>query len=603
MSKQTFKTQPDRVKALRGQFAALGINGFIVPLTDEHMSEYVGAYAGRLAWLTGFGGSAGSAAVLDDCAAIFIDGRYTIQVAQEVDPAVFSHQHTDSTTMQRWLASVVKPGMIIGYDPELATTDWVEATKTQLAARRASLKALDANPIDAVWTDRPAEPLAPASVHSAALAGESSADKCSRIAAELQDQGVEACVISALDSIAWTFNIRGSDVVHTPVVHSFATVRADGTATLFVHPDKVTDDVRSHLGNHVALRPRTDFYTALAELGGAGKRILFDASTNNAKIRQTLSATGAELVSGRDPAVLMKAVKNAAEVSGARSAHVRDGAAICDFLAWFDREAPKGHLTEQSAAAALWQARERTGCVKDSSFDTISGSGPNGAIVHYRVSDETNRRIDAGDVYLVDSGGQYTDGTTDITRTVSAGPIAAALADEVRDRFTRVLKGHIALATTRFPKGTSGMALDSIARKPLWDAGLDYAHGTGHGVGSYLAVHEGPQRIAKFGTSVPLEVGMILSNEPGYYRTGAYGIRIENLILVSEMGQTGDDQAMLGFETLTLAPIDHRMIDKSLLSSAELDWLNAYHARVRAALAPYVAPETKGWLESMTAAL
>jgi Xaa-Pro aminopeptidase len=594
-------THKDRIDALRAQLGNQKLNGFVVPLTDEHMSEYVGAYAQRLAWLTGFEGSAGSAAVLADKAAIFTDGRYTLQVRDQVDGNLYSYQSVPETNVGDWLAGQVKAGDRIGYDPWLHTKGWVEATRKALADKGAELVAIAENPIDRVWRDRPApsgERLVP---HGDDLAGQSSAAKRRDVAKFLTDKKADAGVVAALDSIAWLFNMRGRDVSRTPVGLAFAIVHADGKADLFVDEGKVDATLEAHLGPDVTIRPHGDFADALEALGGT---VLADPQTCVAAIFEALKAGGSKIVEARDPCILPKAKKNAVEIEGTRSAHVRDGAALTRFLHWFAQEAPKGGLDEMTVADRLEGFRRETNMLQDLSFDTISGAGPNGAIVHYRVSPETNRKIEPDSLFLIDSGAQYVDGTTDVTRTLVVGTPTA----EMRDRFTRVLKGHIAVATAVFPKGTRGVQLDTLARAPLWEVGLDYAHGTGHGVGSFLAVHEGPQRIAQPGSSQsggdePLAEGMILSDEPGYYKTGEYGIRVENLILTVKKDVPGAEKEMLGFETLTLAPIELALVDVDMLSAKERAWLNDYHARVRAELAPLLPDDVQGWLVEATRAI
>jgi Xaa-Pro aminopeptidase len=472
----------------------------------------------------------------------------------------------------------------------------------------AELVPVAANPVDAVWDDQPEPSGALALVHHEALAGRSSADKRSEVAEWLRREKLDAAVISALDSVAWLLNVRGSDVERTPVALSYVIAHADGTAEWFIAPGKVPAEVAAHLGNAVRVRPRDGFTHALGEL--SGQRVAVDPDRSVAAIFTALEAAGAEAVRLPDPVVLPKAVKNQAEQAGHRAAQARDGAAVARFLHWLSVEGPKGEVDELSAAARLQQFRADSGDLRDLSFDTISGAGPNGAVVHYRVSEETNRRLEPGSVYLVDSGGQYPDGTTDITRTVWIGAKdgVGEPPAEVKDRFTRVLQGHICLATQTFPQGTAGSQLDTLARQFLWQAGLDYAHGTGHGVGAFLAVHEGPQRIAKArggqaGTEQELLAGMILSNEPGYYKTGEYGIRIENLVLVEKRTIAGGEGDWLGFETLTLAPIDRTLVDRALLSAADKAWWNAYHARVREVLAPQLEGAALAWLEQVCAPL
>ena len=592
------QTHEARLDALRKELARQGLDGFVIPLSDEHLSEYVGAYAQRLAWLTGFGGSAGTAAVLKDKAAIFVDGRYTLQVRDQVDGKLYEYKSVPEDSLGAWLAANVEKGARVGFDPWLHTRGWAKSVAKALEEAGAELVAVETNPIDAVWQDQPAPSAAPAFVQEEELAGRSSAEKRGEVGEWLKAKQLDAAVISALDSVAWLLNIRGADVDRTPVALSYVIAHADGTADWFIAPKKVPAEVAAQLGNAVRIRPRDEFTAALGEL--EGKRVAADPERAVAAIFSALEAAGATPVALTDPVVLPKAIKNAAEQAGHRAAQARDGAAVARFLHWLSIEVPKGKLDEIAAAERLHEFRKATGDLRDLSFDTISGAGPNGAIVHYRVSEETNRKLEPNSVYLVDSGGQYPDGTTDITRTVWIGPEEAPA--EVRDRYTRVLKGHIRLATQTFPQGTIGSQLDTLARQYLWEAGVDYAHGTGHGVGSFLAVHEGPQRIAKprggqAGTEQELLAGMILSNEPGYYKTGGYGIRIENLVLVEEREIDGAEGEWLGFETLTLAPIDEALLDRSLLSEADIAWWNAYHARVREVLAPQLEGGALGWLE------
>ena len=584
-----------RLQALREQLKADRLDGFVVPLTDEHMSEYVGSYAQRLAWLTGFQGSAGSAVVLPQEAAIFVDGRYTLQVRDQVDGRHWSYQSVPETSVASWLKAHAPDGGRIGYDPWLHTKDWVSKAREALAEKGAELVAVGRNPIDSVWSDKPEPSKARLVAHPDAFAGKSSAAKRQEMADWLREQKADAAVLSALDSIAWTFNVRGQDVEHTPVALSFALVNEDGTADLFVASEKIGEDVRQHLGNGVRVHERRDFEPFLRSL--AGKTVVADPERAVAAIFEALEGAGAKIVQKRDPAVLPKAIKNQAEIDGHRAAQARDGAALTRFLHWISVEAPKGNVDELGAVEKLQQFRQACGDLRDTSFDTISGAGPNGAIVHYRVSEETNRKLEMDSLYLVDSGGQYPDGTTDVTRTVPVGEPS----QEMRDRFTRVLKGHIAVATALFPAGTRGTQLDTLARQYLWQAGLDYAHGTGHGVGAYLAVHEGPQRISPAGSSQaggdePLQAGMFLSNEPGYYKTGEYGIRIENLVLVVPVEIDGAEKKMLGFETLTFAPIERRLIDVALLSAEERAWVDSYHARVVEIVGPQLDGEVKNWL-------
>ena len=593
-------THADRLTALRDQLKRDRLDGFVVPLTDEHMSEYVGGYAQRLAWLTGFQGSAGTAAVLPEAAAIFTDGRYTLQVRQQVDGDYWAYVGVPQMSVAGWLADHAAQGARIGYDPWLHTRAWVQEAGKALAERGATLVPVDTNPVDAVWPDRPTPSNATLAVQSDDQAGQSSAQKRAAIADWLTARKADAVVLTALDSIAWAFNIRGQDVDHTPVALAYTIVQADGTADLFIAPEKLTDAVRQHLGNAIRIHDRAGFADALA--GYAGKRVAADPERAVAAIFDALDAGGATVLAQRDPVVLAKALKNPVEIAGHRAASARDGAALARFLRWVEAEAPKGGQTELSCAAKLLAFREASGVLLDTSFDTISATGAHGASPHYRVDEQSNAPLELGQLYLVDSGGQYRDGTTDVTRVLPIG----APTPEMRDRFTRVLKGHIALATAIFPHGTNGGQLDGFARRPLWEVGLDYAHGTGHGVGAYLSVHEGPQRIATpnypgGGPSEPLRAGMIISNEPGYYKAGEYGIRIENLILVEDREVDGAEAPMLGFETLTFCPIERSLIVPALLNDAERDWLDAYHARVLAVLGPQMAGDELAWLAAKCA--
>ena len=602
------QTHEARLDALRKELKDRGLDGFVVPISDEHMSEYVGDYAQRLAWLTGFGGSAGSAAVLADTAAIFIDGRYTVQVREQVEERLFSYQPTPATDAIKWLAANAKQGARIGYDAWLHTKSWVDRATRALSDKGITLVAVDGNPIDSVWSDQPEPSAAMAVPHDDALAGRTSAEKRAEIADWLKTEGLDAAVVSALDSVAWLLNIRGADVSHTPVALSYLLAHADGTAELFIAPEKVSAELTQHLGNAVRIRDRADFVPALGDL--SGKKVLADPDFAVAGIAQALSAGGATPIMRRDPTILAKAIKNPAEQQGHRDAQARDGAAMVRFLHWLEGEAPKGTVDELGAAAKLAAFRAETGVLRDQSFDTISAAAGHAALPHYKVDEDSNIPIPPGSIFLCDSGGQYADGTTDITRTVwigsadgSVGPSA-----EMRDRNTRVLKGHIALATAVFPDGTNGGQLDGLARQHLWAAGVDYAHGTGHGVGSFLAVHEGPQRIAKptggqAGTSEPLREGMILSNEPGYYKPGAFGIRIENLVLIEARQIEGAEGDWLGFETLTYVPLDRTLIDVAMLTAPERQWVDNYHSDVRTLLAPQLEGDALAWLERECAPL
>ncbi|MBO9712301.1 aminopeptidase P family protein [Sphingomonas sp.] len=590
----------DRLAALRDQLKRERLDGFVVPLTDEHMSEYVGAYAQRLAWLTGFKGSAGTAVVLPQEAAIFTDGRYTLQVRQQVSADDWDYVSVPATSVAGWLGGHAPDGGRIGYDPWLHTRAWVEEARKALTEKGAELVPVDTNPIDAVWPDKPAPSDATLAVQDDANAGKTSAAKRAEIADWLHERKADAVVLAALDSIAWAFNIRGTDVLHTPVALAYAVVNADGTADLFVAPEKVTDEVRQHLGNAIRIHDRNAFAPALKQF--AGKRVAADPASSVSAIFDALDAGGAKILSLRDPVLLAKAVKNASEIAGHKAAQARDGAALSRFLRWFEGAAPQGGLDELMLEDKLEGFRRETGVLKDLSFSTISATGPHGAIPHYKATPESNLPVELGQLYLVDSGGQYADGTTDVTRVMPVGAPTA----EMKDRFTRVLKGHIAIATAIFPDGTTGAQLDGFARRPLWEVGLDYAHGTGHGVGSYLSVHEGPQRIAQpfypGGQALePLRAGMFLSNEPGYYKAGDFGIRIENLVLVVEKAIEGAEQTMLAFETLTFAPIERTLIEPALLSPQEREWLDAYHAQVLAIVGPQLSGDDIEWLKAKCA--
>jgi len=595
---QSFEDQADaskgaaRVAALRIEMRRLGLDGFIVPRADRHQNEYVPSSEERLAWLSGFTGSAGVAIVLRDRAAIFVDGRYALAVRDQVDLAIFEPLGLAAPGPAKWLEANLRKGARFGYDPWLHTPDQVERLKKALQSVGGELIAVEPNPIDSLWTDRPAQSLGKISLHPHKHAGEAAAQKFSRVAPLLA--GEDALVVSDPHSVAWLFNIRGADVSHTPLPLAFALILKTGKARLYVDARKLDEALRAKLGLLADLREPQHLERDLDDLGRRGKRVMFDAATAPEKLAGIVREAGGVCAVATDPIALMKARKNAAELAGARAAHIRDGAAFARFLHWFAQNAPKGKLTEIDAAKALETFRRETGKLKDVSFPSIAAAGPNAAIPHYRVTVRTNARIAKG-IFLIDSGAQYADGTTDITRTLAVGRPSA----QMRDRFTRVLKGHIAIARAVFPKGTSGAQIDALARLPLWRAGLDFDHGTGHGVGSYLSVHEGPQRISKLG-STPLEPGMILSDEPGYYYAGHWGIRIENLVVVEPRAIVGAEREMYGFETLTLAPIDLSLIDAKLLDTEEIAWLNAYHARVRKALSPLVEPAVRRWLAAAT---
>ena len=588
---------PRRLDALRAELRRRALSGFVVPRSDEHQGEYVPPSAQRLAWLTGFTGSAGMAVVLLDHAAIFVDGRYTLQVRAEVDCGRFAPLHLVDQPPAGWVGEVLNRGDRLGFDPWLHTSDQVEALRAACERCGAELVACPDNPLDAVWTDRPPPPLAPVTLHPESLAGRSAADKRAALAAALATGRLDAAVLTAPDSIAWLLNIRGGDVAYTPLPLSFAILHADAGVELFLDARKLSPAVIDHLGPQVRLAEPPAFGAALERLGEQGKRVRVDGATAPSQVVERLKAAGARLDRGPDPCVLPKACKNPVELAGSRAAHRRDGAAMVRFLAWLAEEAPGGRVDELTAAARLEDFRRQGEHFRGLSFPTISGAGPNGAIVHYRASAATNRMLTAGQIYLVDSGAQYRDGTTDITRTVAIGAVDAA----IRRHVTLVLKGHMALAMAIFPAGTTGGQLDVLARRALWAEGLDYDHGTGHGVGSYLSVHEGPHRISKLGNSPPLRPGMIVSIEPGYYKADAYGIRIENLVCVIEVpAPAGAERPVLGFETLTLVPVDRSLIDPALLSDTERAWLDAYHARVRAEIGPLVEGAARQWLEQAT---
>lgn len=587
---------PAHIAALRAELARRGLDGFIVPRADRQQNEYLPSSEERLAWLTGFTGSAGLAIVLQDRAALFVDGRYTVQAAGQVDPTIFSIEHLVDNPPERWLEQNLKGGAELGYDAWLHTTDSAEKLQHACANVGATLVAVEHNPIDALWNDRPAPPAGAVSLRDIKLAGESASDKLKRIQAELAKLRADLLVVSDPQNVAWTFNIRGADVPHTPLALAFAVVPREGRPGLYVDSHKLGNAARATLSEIAEIHTPDDFVRHLATLGSAQRSVWLDQATGADTIARIVTAAGGAVKRGSDPISLMKAVKNAAEIAGTRAAHLRDGVAMARFLAWFDREAQSGKLTEIDAVEALESFRRDTGSLKEISFPTIAGAGPNGAIVHYRVTRASNRRIGANELFLIDSGAQYEDGTTDITRTVAVGTPNV----EMRERFTRVLKGHIAIATAVFPESTSGAQLDPLARLALWQAGLDFDHGTGHGVGSYLSVHEGPARISKLGM-VALKRGMILSNEPGYYKTGGYGIRIENLLLVvAAPAPAGAEKQLNSFETLTLAPIDRRLIDLPLLSDAERAWVDRYHARVTEMIAPLVDHTTRAWLDAAT---
>ena len=587
-----------RLAAFRGELARRQLNGFVVPRADQQQNEYVAASEERLAWLTGFTGSAGLAIVLSKTAADFVDGRYTLQAGKQVDAKAFAIEPLVEPPPEDWLARHLARGDRLGFDPWLHTFAAAERLAAACARAGAELIAVENNPLDAVWTERPAPPLGAVSIHGAAFSGEAETEKLGRIEAEISRLGVDALLLSDSHAVAWTFNIRGADVSHTPLPLSYALLRRDGRPVVFIDHRKLSNSARDHLEQTAEVREPAELTASLSELAARGTSIALDSATAAEALSRLISDAGGKPVRGNDPITLLKAVKNLTEIAGTRTAHRRDAVALARFLAFIDQEAPRGTLTEIDAVEALETFRRETGALKDVSFPTISGTGPNGAIVHYRVTRHSNRRIAPGDLLLIDSGAQYQDGTTDVTRTIAIGAPTA----EMRDRFTRVLRGHIAIARAVFPDGTTGAQLDSLARQYLWQAGLDFEHGTGHGVGSYLSVHEGPARISKLGTT-PLKRGMILSNEPGYYKADRFGIRIENLELVVAIEIAGAEKPMNGFETLTLAPISRHLVDLNMLSGEELSWLNDYHERVRHEVRPHLDAPTQAWLDAATAPL
>jgi Xaa-Pro aminopeptidase len=588
-----------RVAALREVMASRKLDALLVPHGDEYSNEYLPPCNERLAFLTGFTGSAGLAIVARKSAALFVDGRYILQAPRQVDTGIFEVLQLGRAKPGDWLARTLKAGSVIGYDPRLHSPAQTDELEQELSPRRVELKPLAANLVDKVWGKaRPAPPRGAVMVHPLRYAGKSAQEKLAELQATLKKDGQDAAILTFPPSICWLLNIRGSDVAHNPIVLAFAIVPASGKAELYIDSAKIGPEAKAHLAPLAKISAPKTLEKRLAALRNAGKTVRLSPGAP-VSFHRRLKGGKVRIVRTTDPCVLPKARKNATEIGGARAAHKRDGAALARFLAWLDREAAGGGIDEIAASKRLEEIRSETQALKEISFDTISGAGPNGAIVHYRVTTATNRKLKPGELYLVDSGAQYLDGTTDVTRTVAIGTPAR----EMRERFTLVLKGHIAIATARFPKDTRGVDLDPFARRALWEAGLDYDHGTGHGVGSYLSVHEGPQSLSK-GGMVALEPGMIVSNEPGYYKTDAYGIRIENLLLVTEFEKvSGGEREVMGFETLTLVPIDRRLVVPGLLTVSELGWLNAYHARVAGEIGPELAPTDRAWLEQATAPL
>ena len=587
----------ERVKALQRELKSRKLKGFLVPHSDEHQDEFLAPPAERLAWLTGFTGSAGVAIVLEKAAALFVDGRYTLQARAQTDATLFEVLQTPDAKASSWIAEKLSKGAVIGYDPALHTIKEIERLTETLAKSGIKLTPVDANLIDLIWQDRPKPSAAEIVPHGLEYAGKSAQDKIRDVQARLKDENIDAVLLTLLDSTAWLFNIRGGDIRHTPVALAFAMVPARGKPTLYIDPAKVGDNVKGALREVLDLAEPAALMDKLKVLGEARARVRLDPDSAPIKFAQALQADGVKFVPGQDPCIHPKAIKNEVEIKGARAAHLRDGVAMVRFLAWLDEVAESGKIDEIAAAMKLEDSRRESGQLRDISFDTISAAGANGAIVHYRPTTKGKRLLESGSLYLIDSGAQYRDGTTDVTRTIAIGTPTA----EMKRHYGLVLKAHIAIATARFPKGTRGQDLDPLARRPLWEAGLDFDHGTGHGVGSYLSVHEGPQRLSRLGT-VELEPGMILSNEPGYYREGHYGIRLENLVLVTPPETIkGGTREMMGFDTLTLVPFDRRLIDAKQLLPFEIAWLNAYHARVRREIEPVLLSDDRAWLRHATA--
>lgn len=606
--RQTFDETTDpsfgakHLPLVRAEMAKQGLDGLLVPHEDEHQNEYLPDANERLAWVTGFTGSAGAGVVFANSATVFVDGRYTVQAKAQTDAALFARVPLNE--QNAWLSENVKAGQVIGYDARLHSPDALDALRASVEKAGGKLKAVDGNPIDLAWSDRPNQPQAPVVPHPDKYAGESAASKRERIGKAIAAKGGDVAVLTAPSSLAWLFNIRGGDVIRTPLPLGQAIVRADGSATIFLDPAKITEELPAWLGNEVTLEAPAALEGALASL--SGQKVVIDPAISSAWYFEQLEQAGASVVRAMDPCAIPRACKNEVEIEGSRRAHIRDGAALTRFLHWVDTVAQKELPDERGVVEALEGFREATGELKDLSFDTIAGVAANGALPHYKPVGAKIRKMEQGSLLLVDGGGQYLDGTTDVTRTMAIGEGT----DEQRRMFTLVLKGHIAMAVIRFPQGTSGMQLDAVARQPLWNAGFDYDHGTGHGVGSYLGVHEGPQRIAQWGTSQPLLTGMILSNEPGYYREGDWGIRIETLQVVTAPSvPEGGERAFHGFEQLTLAPLDRKLIDLDMLTPQERAYVDAYHAEVWAKVSPLLADGVQkdeaalAWLKAQTAPL
>ncbi len=576
----------------------MNLSGFIVPQADEHQGEYIPESAQRLRWLTGFSGSAGTAVMLREQTALFVDGRYILQAGRQFDGSDVEVRHFRQPPLGKWLAENTSANDRIGFDARLHGIQQIEGLRKELAASGAELVPVEYNPIDRVWRDRPEPPAAPVNAHAARFTGQGVDEKLDEIAGKISESEADAVVLNQMDSVAWAFNVRGGDTANTPLTMSYGVIHSDGHADFYVDTGKLAPDLAAHFGNRIKPVEITGFDEGLAALGKRGATVMLDRSTGNEHIRLTLENAGAKVVFATDPVMLPRAKKNPTELDGARAAHVRDAVAMCRFLRWFDETTAERTIGEMEAAAKIDGLRAENENFRGLSFNTIAGAGSNGAIVHYRVSEETENRLEAGSLFLLDSGGQYLDGTTDITRTLPVGRPS----DEMRRHFTCVLKGNIAVDRAHFPATANGAQLDVLARQALWNEGLDYDHGTGHGVGSYLGVHEGPQRMAP-GSSTSLEPGMIISNEPGLYIADAYGIRIENLLVVRESERGSAEKPYLAFETLTVVPIDRRLIDVDLLTAGELEWLDTYHARVLEVVGPKLEADDRKWLETMTAPL
>ncbi len=586
-----------KLAALRRLVRKEKIDGWIVPRQDEFQGEYVAPYAERLCWLTGFSGSWGTAIVLHSKAAFFVDGRYTTQIKKQVKGSAYQFLHLVKAPPAEWVKANIKRGQKLGYDPMLHTISEAARYREACEAVGANLVAQKNNLIDLIWSDQPKRSTLPLFVQPDKFAGRSAEMKLADMAKAMAAQGADHAVLAEPSSVAWVFNLRGRDVAYTPVVLAFAILHRKGKAELFAAPEAVPNDVRKILRSNVVVRKPSEFETSLKAL--SKKRVLVDGQSTPDFIFQKLKLAKAKVAIGSDPCTLPKAQKNLVEQQGARDAQRRDGVALSNFLHWFAVEAPKENLTEGGAAAQLLAFRKDTGLLQDLSFETIPASGPNAAIPHYHKPNAQGRAIKLNEIFLIDSGGQYRDGTTDVTRTMIVGKPTS----EMKDRFTRVLKGMIALSRLRFPEGTTGGHIDALARANLWAAGLDFDHGTGHGVGSYLSVHEGPARIS-MASQIPLRSGMILSNEPGYYKPQHYGIRIENLLIVTPPTKIKNgERMMMGFETLTLAPIDRNLIDTSLLTRDELQWLDTYHARVLKEVGSQMSGAAKLWMKQACASL